>query len=337
MARTNSSHTNDLPQWDNPTSATKRRLYFRVLRVIFGLTWLFNAIYQLHPDYIDRLFLNSIAAQQGQSAWYAAYTHWAMDMIAKAGAPEISVFVSLIGILLALSLLSGIGLRPMAWVGAIFSFIMWTLNGHLGGPYTQGATDPGTLIVYSLTFIAILLAEPPIDARDNEVSRTQRYRVLRLLFGALWAFDAAWKWTPFFIHHALSYLVQSEAGQPGWIIAYIQFFVQLINLLGVETFGILVALAETIIAISLLSGRGMRFFLPFGFIYSLGIWTTAEGWGGPYGNVTGVGGDVLGTTIIYALIFLYLMVMYPPLAMRKKSQDINKTSADARHGARETF
>ena len=58
--------------------------------------------------------------------------------------------------------------------------------------------------------------------------------------------------------------------------------------------------------------------LPIGLLYSFGLWTTAEGWGGPYGTgFTGNKGDVLGTAIIYCLIFRYLMVVYPPFRMRK--------------------
>ena len=317
MAQVTLNEPHTLVRWDLHQPAN-RQAAFRLLRILFGLIWLFNALYQLHPAYINGLFLKSIAAHQGQSAWYVHYTHWAMDLITAIGAPEVAIFIALIGFVLALSLLTGWALRPMAWFGAIFSFIMWTLNGHLGGPYTQGATDPGTLIVYSLTFIAILLAETHGLETENETSRRRRYRTLRLLFGALWAFDAAWKWTPFFLHHPLTYLVQAEAGQPAWIVAYIKIFINLIELVGQETFGIFAALTETLIAISLLSGRGMRYLLPYGFIYSLGIWTTAEGWGGPYGAVTGIGGDVLGTGIIYALICLYLMVMYPPFSVRNK-------------------
>jgi hypothetical protein len=293
-------------------SAATRRAAFRILRIVFGLIWGFNAIYQMNPAYIHGLFLKSIAAHAGQSAWYVAYTDWAIHTIKAIGAPGVALFTVAVAVLLALSLLSGVALRPMAWIGIVFTFVMWTLNGHLGGPYTMGATDPGTLIVYSLAFIAVLLAEPAPDQPDDAAARARRYRLLRLLFGALWAFDAGWKWTPFFIHHSLSYLVQAQAGQPAWIVAYIQFFIDAFRAIGQETFGVIAALAETVIAVGLLAGRGMRFVLPFGLVYSLGVWTVAEGWGGPYGAVTGVGGDVLGTTIIYALIFVYLMVMYPP-------------------------
>lgn len=313
MADVTSTPSSSAVRWGHQDYTVQRRA-FRVLGFVFGLIWVFNVVYQLHPAYIEHLFLKSIAAHHGQSAWYVTYTHWAMRTISAIGAPGVALFTVAIGALLAVSLLTGLWLRPVAWLGAVFTFVMWTLNGHLGGPYTAGATDPGTLIVYSLTFITVLLAEPAPGAPDDEAARMRRYRAARLLFGALWVFDAAWKWTPYFIDHSLSYLVQAQAGQPAWIVAYIQIFVDAIKLVGQKAFGIFTAVAETAIAVSLLSNRGLRYLLPFGFFYSLGVWTTAEGWGGPYGAVTGVGGDVLGTAIIYALIFLYLMVMYLPLS-----------------------
>jgi len=44
-----------------------------------------------------------------------------------------------------------------------------------------------------------------------------------------------------------------------------------------------------------------------GFAYSFGVWTTAEGWGAPYlPGSTANKGDVLGTTNIYMIAFLFL-------------------------------
>lgn len=298
-------------------ASTTQAQAFRILRVTFGVILAFNALYQMHPAYLKSRFLASIAARPGQDGWYVSFTHGVMAGVQSLGAPAVALATVAVGIALAVSMLGGIQVRLFAWVGVIFTLLLWITVGHLGGPYTQGATDPGTLIVYALIFIAILLSEPVEhsvgrDPSEAEAGVRNRYRSLQVLFGLLWAFDAVWKWAPFFLHHPQSYLIQSEAGQPAWIVAYIQFFVQAIEWAGPLAFGIAAALAESVIALGLLSGRGMRWILPFGFIYSLGIWTTAEGWGGPYGNVTGVGGDVLGTTIIYGLVFLYLMVMFSP-------------------------
>ncbi|MHB1240610.1 MAG: hypothetical protein ACYC18_08910 [Gammaproteobacteria bacterium] len=300
-----------------------RRRALRLLNAGFGLIWVFNVVYQLRPVYLNDLFLRALAARPGQAAWYAAYTHRVMVWVQALGASRVAMASAAIGALLGLSLLTGRWLRASAWLGVVYTFFLWTTVGHLGGPYTRGATDPGTLIVYSLVFLFILLTlddgrRGRISAELTEGDRHRRYQAARVLFGLLWAFDAAWKWTPFFLHHPDTYLVQAQAGQPEWIRAYIQFFIDVIHWIGPMVFGVAAALAETVIAVGLLGGWGLRLILPFGLLYSLAIWTTAEGWGGPYGAVTGVGGDVLGTTIIYALLFLYLMVMFrrPPIGPR---------------------
>jgi len=300
---------------------------FKILRIAFGVILAFNALYQMHPAYAKNLFLASIAARPGQAAWYVSFTQWVTAGVQFLGAPEVAIATVVVGVALAVSMLGGIRVRLFAWVGVIFTMLLWITVGHLGGPYTQGATDPGTLIVYALVFVAILLSEPTerstgLDQVSAGKQEPKRYRSLQIVFGLLWAFDAIWKWTPFFLHNPQTYLIQSEAGQPAWIVAYIQFFVDAIGWVGPLTFGIIAALAESVIALGLLSGRGMRWVLPFGLVYSFGVWTTAEGWGGPYGSVTGVGGDVLGTTIIYCLVFLYLMVMFAETGTRK-SRGVN--------------
>ena len=48
--------------------------------------------------------------------------------------------------------------------------------------------------------------------------------------------------------------------------------------------------------------------MPLGAFYSLVLWSTAEGMGGPYGaGFTGNKGDVLGTANVYAVVFLLLI------------------------------
>jgi uncharacterized membrane protein YphA (DoxX/SURF4 family) len=297
---------------------------FAVLRILFGLVWALNTWFQANSAYIDHLFLQSFSAGiNGQPAWLAHYTRTVIHAIQAMGPARVAVVTVVIDGLLSLSLITGLWLRFFAWVGIVYNLFMWSTVGGLGGPYTQGATDPGTAIVYALAFFFVLLT--PSRARfsltPGKVTRdlsVRLYGIGRVLFGLLWAFDAFWKWHPYFLHHAESYLVQSQQGQPVWIVAYIQIFIDIIQAVGPLTFGLFAAIVETLIALSLLFKKGLDYMLPIGFIYSFGLWTTAEGWGGPYGaGFTGNRGDILGTIIIYSFIFLYLMVMYPPFSGRK--------------------
>ncbi|MHB9075008.1 MAG: hypothetical protein ACYC6G_15945 [Desulfobaccales bacterium] len=297
---------------------------FGLLRILFGCIWLLNVWFQSNSAYINHLFLQSFhAGIAGQPEWLARYTQAVIHAIQTIGPARVALATILIEGLLALSLLTGLWLPFFAWVGVGYNLFMWSTVGGLGGPYVQGSTDPGTAIVYALAFVFIILtrsweqlsfAPQRFDIRMSG----RHYDVGRILFGLLWTFDAFWKWHPYFLKHGVDNLVQSQQGQPAWIVSYIQFFIDVIYLVGPFTFGIVVAIVETLIAVSLLTKKGLDYLLPIGIFYSFILWTTAEGWGGPYGRgFTGNRGDIWGTAIIYCLIFLYLMVIYPPFGIWK--------------------
>jgi hypothetical protein len=297
---------------------------FALLRILFGCIWLLNVWFQSNSAYINHLFLPSFhAGITGQPEWLARYTQAVINAIQALGTPRVALATILIEGLLALSLLTGLWLPFFAWVGVGYNLFMWSTVGGLGGPYVQGSTDPGTAIVYALAFVFILLtrAWERLSFAPQRVKvrlSSRHYDVGRVLFGLLWAFDAFWKWHPYFLQHGVDNLVQSQKGQPAWIVSYIQFFIDVIQLVGPLTFGIVVAIVETLIALSLLTKKGLDYLLPLGTIYSFVLWTTAEGWGGPYGRgFTGNRGDIWGTAIIYCFIFLYLIVIYPPFGIGK--------------------
>ncbi|EQD66696.1 conserved hypothetical protein, membrane, partial [mine drainage metagenome] len=141
--------------------------------------------------------------------------------------------------------------------------------GGLGGPYTSGATDPGTAIVYALAFALILLIHgwrPLAAFRHGAVAVPAQWKftLARVLFGLLWAFDAYWKWQPAFLHGAGSFLAQSMAGQPHWVAAYIGFVLHIIQQVGVERFAVFTALAESALALSLITGVLIDLAMPLG-------------------------------------------------------------------------
>ena len=315
---------NDVTSSPGAARTIRRQEVFAFLRILFGLIWVLNTWFQADSAYINHLFLQSFnAGIKGQPEWLAHYTQGVLYIIQTLGASRVAVATVVIDALLAISLLAGIWVPFFAGVGIIYNLFMWSTVGGLGGPYTQGATDPGTAVVYALAFFFVLITrswtrlslQPFIDAKPLH---ERLYGAGRILFGLLWAFDAFWKWHPYFLEHAASYLVQAQHGQPAWIVSYIQFFINIIHIVGPVVFGLFAAGIESLIALSLLFKKGLDFMLPIGLIYSFGLWTTAEGWGGPYGpGFTGNRGDIWGTAIIYCFIFLYLMVMYPPFGRRK--------------------
>jgi hypothetical protein len=318
------------------TPSTELRRAFGTVRILFGIVWLVNTYLQMNPAYSAH-FLDSMSADwaAGQPSWLAAYGHWTVHWVTAVGAERVAGITIALDAFLAASLISGLGLPFLAWVGVLYNLWLWSTVGGLGGPYTAGATDPGTAIVYALAFLLVIWTRSweglsLARARPQAIS-LGHMRAARLLFGLLWAFDAFWKWQPYFLTHAVSYLQQAEPGEPAWIVAYIAFFIALIQLVGPMVFGVFAALAESLIALALLFGRGLRWMIPLGLAYSIGLWTTAEGWGGPYlPGATANKGDVLGTTNIYAIVFLFFAawVYLGPSRSRVAAEERSATAAD---------
>ena len=127
--------------------------------------------------------------------------------------------------------------------------------------------------------------------------------LLRIVFGLVWAIDAWFKWQPDFINSFTSYLTGSLGGQPVWIQVWINFWINIVKV-DPHVFAHLVAIGETAVAIGLLFGLFSNLTNIIGLLLSVVIWTTAEGFGGPY-----VAGSAdIGAAIIYALVFVGLFL-----------------------------
>lgn len=295
-------------------------------RLLFGAICLVNALLHLDTAYPAK-FLASLAADwaPGQPGWLAAWGHVTAAGVQALGVGPVVNAMVVIEFVLALSLLTGAWLHRLAWVGIIYNLWLWSTVGGLGGPYTPGATDPGTAIVYVLAFALVLLTHAwrslsVVRHGPMQAPAHWKLRLSEIAFGLLWAFDAYWKWQPDFLLHGVDNLTASQAGQPGWIVAYIGFFIRVILLVGPLAFGIAIAAAESVIALALLTGLALDWILPLGAIYSFVLWTTAEGWGGPYAaGVTGNKGDVLGTATLYVLVFLFLIAARAERAVRART------------------
>ncbi len=318
------------------TTNSTQGLYrsFAAIRILFGLVWLINTYLQLNPAYLH-LFAHSLQADlvAGQPAWLQAYGAWTLHWVTIVGPALVAKVTIVLDALLAVSLITGLGLPFLAWLGFFYNLWLWSTVGGLGGPYTTGATDPGTAIIYALCFLLVIWSRSwqvwSLQPSPVRLPQAAGMETGRIVFGLLWAFDAFWKWQPYFLTHAVTYLQQALPGEPAWIVAYISFFIHVINLLGPVTFGIVAALMESIIAFSLLTGVALRWLVPVGIFYSLGVWTTAEGWGAPYlPGMTANKGDVLGTTNIYVIAFLFVGV-WVYLRPRVQERSATKTAVSA--------
>ena len=122
--------------------------------------------------------------------------------------------------------------------------------------------------------------------------------ILRISFGLAWAVDAWFKWQPDFIHGLTSYLTGAQEGQPGWVKDWIGFWIDIVKV-NPRAFAYVVAVGETAVAIGLLLGAFSNATYLVGSMFAVVIWTTAEGFGGPYTP----GSTDIGGAIIYVIVF----------------------------------
>lgn len=127
---------------------------------------------------------------------------------------------------------------------------------------------------------------------------------LRIMFGLVWAIDAAFKWQSSFATNFASYIQDAIAGQPAIIQSWLNLWLNLVNL-NPLLFARLVALGETAIAIGLLFGVLNNLVYAGGALLSFVIWAVPEGFGGPYT----AGATDVGTGIIYVFVFAGLFLL----------------------------
>jgi nitrite reductase (NO-forming) len=128
---------------------------------------------------------------------------------------------------------------------------------------------------------------------------------LRVAFGIVWAIAAWLKWQPKFIDSFAEKVSASQDGQPAALQMWISFWAHLVSS-NPHLFAYLLASTETVIAAFLIFGILTNLTCVVGIFLSLGIWSVAEGFGGPY--KLGVSTDV-GTALPYALIFGVLLAV----------------------------
>jgi nitrite reductase (NO-forming) len=127
---------------------------------------------------------------------------------------------------------------------------------------------------------------------------------LRVAFGVIWAIDAGLKWAPGFRSGYLDTIKGIASGQPGWLKPWFHFWITLQSP-HAGFFAYLVAVIETLIALALIFGLARKLTYISAIVFSLLIWSTAEGFGGPYTS----GSSDIGTAVIYAVVFGGLLAL----------------------------
>lgn len=126
---------------------------------------------------------------------------------------------------------------------------------------------------------------------------------VRAAFGVIMAVDAWLKWQPAFAAHYVGYIQNAANAQPAWLAPWFNFWLRVVPP-NADFFISATRIIETAIALGLLLGLARRLTYSLGVLFSLLIWATAEGFGGPYT----AGATNLGPALVYALVFIALIL-----------------------------
>lgn len=127
---------------------------------------------------------------------------------------------------------------------------------------------------------------------------------VRVVFGTIWLIDAILKWQPAFRAEYLGMLQDAAKGQPAWLAPWFHFVSSTISA-APTVFAYLTAIIETLIAVALILGFARKLVYILASVFSVVIWATAEGFGGPYT----AGATDIGSAIIYTFVFLSLLAV----------------------------
>jgi thiosulfate dehydrogenase [quinone] large subunit len=125
------------------------------LRISFGVIWLVDATLKWLPGFRANYMDAIMGTSQGQPGWIRPwFDFWISLQHPDAG--FFAYFVAAVETLIALALIFGF-VRKMTYIAAaVFSFLIWSTAEAFGGPYTSGAADIGTGIIYTVVFLALL-------------------------------------------------------------------------------------------------------------------------------------------------------------------------------------
>jgi thiosulfate dehydrogenase (quinone) large subunit len=153
------------------TSLTLSSRAATVLRLTFGVVLMIDAVLKWLPGFRDSYLSQVQSAAAGQPHWLHFWFHFWLNL--QSGSPMFwAVLAGLAETVCALVVLFGVARRPGYLFGAAYFLLLWAVGEGFGGPYTSGATDVGTGIIYTLLFLFLFAAGP--QAQNEDLSLDQK-------------------------------------------------------------------------------------------------------------------------------------------------------------------
>jgi len=125
------------------------------LRIAFGVIWLIDARLKWLPGFRAGYMSTIMGEAQSQPGWLQPWFHFWIRF-QHPDAMFLAYLVAVVETLIALALIAGFA-RKLTYISAIvFSLLIWATAEGFGGPYTAGAADIGTAVIYAVVFAGLL-------------------------------------------------------------------------------------------------------------------------------------------------------------------------------------
>jgi thiosulfate dehydrogenase (quinone) large subunit len=137
-------------------SAKRWSLAIAWTRIAFGIVWAFDAYFKWQSAFANNFVSYIQETYDGQPSWIQAWLNaWAKLVSIN---PHLFARIVALGETgIAIGLLLGLFSNLAYAGGTLLSIIIWAVPEGFGGPYTAGATDIGTGIIYVFVFLGLFL------------------------------------------------------------------------------------------------------------------------------------------------------------------------------------
>jgi len=136
----------------------KNQKRFALLRIVFGFVWAIDAYFKWQPAFQANFVSYVTGALDGQPIFIQTWIHFWISIIGIN--PHLfAIITAIIETGIANSLIFGLFVRPVIYLGILFALVIWTTAESFGGPYKAGSTDIGAAIIYVLVFVSLLLGQ----------------------------------------------------------------------------------------------------------------------------------------------------------------------------------
>jgi uncharacterized membrane protein YphA (DoxX/SURF4 family) len=140
----------------------------------------------------------------------------------------------------------------------------------------------------------------------------------RIIFGVVWLVDGILKFTSGFVDSFSDAVQSAGAGAPGFLSGWYAFWTTQASA-NPSAIVYTVGSLEILLGLALIFGLLRKVAYVGGVALSLLIWAVPEGFGGPY--APGAGGTDVGVGVVYALLFLGLIVINATFGPSRASLD----------------